>query len=222
MTDEPRLTPSQLKRRQTLRGLLAGGVAAALPAPLLASHPVCRHMETGAAVDAADRAAAASEWAPAFLSPHQDETLIALAERIVPGSSKAHVDRFVDRLLSVDTRDVQGGFMSSLAAFEAESLQSFGRPFVRLTEAEQNKILETAASAERAHARRHRDWGWFAIPATQPSESRDPDLGDSLENLKGWVSGAYYSSELGLKELGWTGDMFFEGYPGCPHPDGHV
>jgi hypothetical protein len=36
------------------------------------------------------------------------------------------------------------------------------------------------------------------------------------------VSGAYYSSEIGMQELGWTGQMFFDKLPGCDHPDGHA
>lgn len=176
-------------------------------------------METGAAVAASDRVVAEGEWTPAFLSSHQDETLSALGERIVPGSTEARVSRFVDLLLSVDTGDARSGFLTALAAFEAESLRRFDRPFIGLTEAEQHEVLEAAAAAERAHPKGHRDWGWFAIP--QKPELRDPDLGDSLAHLKGWVAGAYYSSEIGMKELGWTGDTFFEGYPGCTHPGGH-
>jgi len=43
------------------------------------------------------------------------------------------------------------------------------------------------------------------------------DLGRHLRNLKGWISGAYYTSEQGLKELGWTGNMAFDSFPGCTH-----
>jgi hypothetical protein len=221
MAEDPKLTPAQLKRRQALKGLLAGSVAAAAPQSLLASnHPVHRHMETGTAVEAADKAVSESEWSPVFLSPQQDETLTALAEHLVPGSNEAGVNRFVDQLLGVDTRDVQARFLSALGAFEAESLRQFDRTFVRLIEAEQSDVLEAAAAAERAHPKGHRDWGWFAIP--QASPSREPDLGDALAHVKGWVAGAYYSSEIGMKELGWTGDTFFEGYPGCTHPEGHA
>lgn len=39
--------------------------------------------------------------------------------------------------------------------------------------------------------------------------------------MKGWVVGAYYSSEVGMRELGWTGDVMFESFPGCEHPGGH-
>jgi len=38
-----------------------------------------------------------------------------------------------------------------------------------------------------------------------------------FENLKGWISGAYYSSEMGMRELGWTEDRVFGSFPGCEH-----
>jgi len=50
---------------------------------------------------------------------------------------------------------------------------------------------------------------------------RGAAIRDHFDHLKGWVSGAHHSSEIGLKELGYTGQMFFESFPGCPHPDGH-
>ena len=45
---------------------------------------------------------------------------------------------------------------------------------------------------------------------------------DHFDLLKGWIAGAYYSSEIGMRELGWTGNVFFETFPGCDHPDGHA
>jgi hypothetical protein len=44
---------------------------------------------------------------------------------------------------------------------------------------------------------------------------------DHFENLKGWISGAFYTSEIGMRELGWTGEMFFQSLPGCEHQGGH-
>jgi len=34
-------------------------------------------------------------------------------------------------------------------------------------------------------------------------------------NLKEWIVGAYYSSEQGMKELGWDGNFAFDTYPSC-------
>lgn len=52
------------------------------------------------------------------------------------------------------------------------------------------------------------------------AEKKQITLYAHFENLKGWISGTYYSSEAGM-ELGWTGDYVFEKCPGCTHPDGH-
>ena len=52
--------------------------------------------------------------------------------------------------------------------------------------------------------------------ATEP-----PTLRDRFEHLKGWIVGAYYSSEIGMRELGWTGNVFYASFPGCEHPGGH-
>ena len=44
---------------------------------------------------------------------------------------------------------------------------------------------------------------------------------DQFDHLKGWISGAYYSSEMGMRELGWNGNVFFEKFTGCQHGGSH-
>lgn len=59
-----------------------------------------------------------------------------------------------------------------------------------------------------------------ALPAAQ-----QPALLEALTTLptlKTWIAGAHYSSEAGMKELGFTGNMFFQSFPACPHAEGHV
>lgn len=43
-----------------------------------------------------------------------------------------------------------------------------------------------------------------------------------LAALKSWIAGAHYSSEFGMKELGFTGTMFHATFHACTHPDGHA
>jgi Gluconate 2-dehydrogenase subunit 3 len=207
-----------ISRREMVQRLFGGaGAVAALPG-VLAAHPIHKHLADASVVAAADEKAAAASWAPEFLDAHQNETLIVLAERIVPGSSKAQVNRFVDLLLTVDTPENQKKFLAALSAFEAEALNRHRHPFKDLTEAQQNEILTAASTEKPAHGRGRGDW--IARAAGSGEESFDT-LGDYFENLKGWVSGAYYSSEIGMRELGWTGNNFFESFPGCQHPEGH-
>ncbi|HUZ45144.1 MAG TPA: gluconate 2-dehydrogenase subunit 3 family protein [Terriglobia bacterium] len=201
----------KIDRREMVRRLVLGaGAGMALPA-VAAAHPVARHLADSAGMAEMNGKAAAADWTPALLDPHQNETLTVLAERIVPGSSGAHVNRFVDLLVSVDSLEVQREFFDALAAFEAKALRQFSRPFINLTENQQNQILTDASTGN---------------PGTTEGEAGDQTTGeatlrDHFENLKGWIAGAYYSSEVGMKELGWTGQVVFASFPGCQEPGGH-
>lgn len=190
-----------INRREMVRRLMmAGGAGFALPG-IAEGHPIAKHLANQGAAAQAASAAARTAWTPAFLDLHQSETLDVLGERIVPGSSKAQVNRFIDLLLSVDTEDVQQKFIASLSAFEAESLKRFSHPYKALTVSQQNEILTFASTAE--HGK------------TKEGQPHRVTLRDHFENLKSWVSGAYYSSEMGMKELGWTGQVFFTSFPEC-------
>ena len=59
-------------------------------------------------------------------------------------------------------------------------------------------------------------------PENSTSQGTPLTLRDHFEHLKVWTTGAYYSSEAGLREMGWTGKKFFLDFPGCQHPEGHA
>jgi hypothetical protein len=185
----------RLTRREMVQRLLAGvGAGAAWPL-VAASHPIFERLKDDAIFDEAEKLGAA-DWKPVFLNLRQNEDLIALAESVVPGSTKAQVNRFIDLLLSVDKPKSQSEFAQSLEAFNEEAQKRFGKSFPALDDGEKNAILTDASE-------------------------KQSTLHGHFENLKGWVGGAYYSSEAGMRELGWTGDYVFESFPGCEHPEGH-
>lgn len=211
-----------LNRRQVMQRLLGtAGAGIALPG-LAAGHPIHSHLTNGHTMQEADSKTAGSEWQPVFFDAHQNETLTVLAERIVPNSGAAQVNRFIDTLVSVDSPENQKKLLASLGAFDHEAITRYNAPFVGLTEEQQVLILTAASTAQPSQGggggRRRRR------PAVPKPGSAEPTLTfrDHFENIKGWVSGAYYSSEVGMKELGWTGQVAWDGLPGCPHPDGHA
>ncbi|HLY60959.1 MAG TPA: gluconate 2-dehydrogenase subunit 3 family protein [Terriglobia bacterium] len=212
--------PRGMGRREAVRRLLAGAGGALMVPGLAAAHPVHKHLADAATLAAADFKAAAADWTPEYLDAHQNETLVALSERIIPGSNKAQVNRFIDLLLTVDTEDSQKKFLASLGAFDGDSMTRFGHPYVALTEDQQNKILD-AASTEKPGSGGDENGMGFTPPANPPTEPLRITMRDHFENLKGWISGAYYSSEIGMRELGWTGENFYESFPGCEHSEGH-
>lgn len=196
-----------INRREMVRRLMmAGGAGLAVPV-LAEGNPIGKHHAGGDAAGQAGPNTPTAQWTPAFLDQHQSDTLAILGERIIPGSFKAEVNRFIDLLLSVDTQDAQKKFLRSLSAFEAESLRQFSQPYKDLSEAQQNEILSNASTAHPGKA--------------EDGHSEQVTMRDHFENLKSWVSDAYYSSEIGMKELGWTGEVFFTSFPGCQESSGH-
>jgi hypothetical protein len=185
----------RLSRREIVRKLLAG-IAAGAAMPLVASsHPIYRHLIEGVMLDRAEDLREVPDWQPLFLDAAQDKTLTALSEVVVPGSRNARVDRFIDLLLSADTAEHQRELVASLAAVEAEAQKRFGRDFAALTPSEQETLLTDFSKQETSR--------------------------EHFQNLKEWTVGAYYSSEQGMRELGWNGNYAFESFPGCEHGDEH-
>ncbi len=198
-----------LTRREMVQRLLAGAGAGAAWPLVAASHPIHALLRNDAILEEAEKLGAA-DWRPLFLTGQQNEGLISIAESIVPGSTKAQVNRFIDLLLSAETPEHKKRFVDSLTAFEKVSLERFGKGFPSLDASQQNMLLTDASAAP---ARDNSEGVEVAVNRAR--------LHEHFENLKGWVSGAYYSSEMGMKELGWTADRVFASFPGCEHPEGH-
>jgi hypothetical protein len=203
-------------RRAVLQSLV-GGLGAGLALPGLAGaqhhHPVHAHLADQGTVTAADEKAAATDYKPEFLDAHQLETLDLLAERIVPGSREANVAPFIDQLLAVDNHANQQNFLGALGTMEMLAIDRFSRPWKAITPAQQDELLTHASTVQTGM----KDTGTDRAPRMEGRRS----IRDHFENLRGWISGAYYSSEQGMRELGWTGEMFFEKLPGCEHAGGH-
>ena len=206
--DSPNLIPLQsidprgaggLPRRSLLQALMASAAAGlALPSTAAAQHPMLHHLESATLVEQAQAAAAAAGYEPVFLDAHQLRTLEALAEAIVPGSTTAKVAPFLDQLLAVEASLTQRDFLGSLGAFDMAALDRYRKPWLDLGGDEQAALLQQVSTADAKSLPRHH-----------------------FENVKTWVAGAYYSSEPGMRELGWTGGVFHAELPGCTHADGH-
>lgn len=211
----------KMQRRRAIQVLLGGAAAGAVMPGVAASHPVREHMAHHAASATTSSPTPDATWKPQFLDAHQNESLIILAERILPGSSQAQVNRFIDLALSIERQATQDQFLRALAAFEGEALARFRSTFVQLTEAQQTEILTAAAASPLTEIQRVRSGDWVSSAANGFIPPQLVTLGDYLEYLKGWISGAYYTSEIGMKGLGWTGNSVYEDFPGCQHPEGH-
>ncbi len=221
---------SGLGRREVLQGLFAGVGGGLMLPGWVEAHT----MEP--AFTAAVAKAKIPDAKPAFLGPHEFATLGVLCTRIVPGSEKALTDRFIDELLAVATPERRQRFLSALGALEGESIRQFQRPLRALTEAQQVEVLQAASAGKPGQ----QEWVWTPGTPVQKPEVTDEEvafvysgsqrdvtaklegrftLRDHFDHVKTWITGAYYSSEAGLRELGYTGQTFFLAFPDCTHPE---
>ena len=187
----------RISRRQMATVLLSGLAAGLLPDAISPLHPIHKHLLNGVLLDSAENALASGNYKPVFLSPAQLAALDKIAETIIPGSNKAQSAEFIDLLLGVDLPKHQEEFVSSLSALEISADELFHKSVARLDAKELHQLLE-AASGKDARNYPH------------------------FENLKEWAIGAYYSSEIGMRELGWTPDRVFPTYPTCSHAESYT
>jgi hypothetical protein len=212
------ITNTPLSRRDMIRKLVGRTGTFLLGAAV--AHPVYKHLADGTILASADTHVPTGTWKPIYLNTHQSETLELLAEHIIPNSGKAQATRFIDLLLSVDTVNTQREFNDSLASFDHESTKRYAHEFKDISESDQNRLLTFMSTSPKGAAEPASSDDDESV--VRPSLGRNPTLRDHFENIKTWVRGAYYSSEFGMRELGWTGRVFYEKMPGCQHPDGHA
>jgi len=165
----------------------------------------------GSGVDAS-KDLAGPGWKPLFLDEHQNETLIALSDLMIPatdtpGAKEALVNRYIDLVLAAEARDTQRAFLNSLGYLDGESIRRYKTAFRYLSREDQDDLLHSFAYPKNGS-------GWTG-------EAAPPDVGHGhFEALKERIMTAYYSSQIGEKELGWDGAFAHGPYQGCEHPEG--
>ena len=204
-----------MNRRDMIRAsVLTGAVAATLRPTLAAPQtppPPSELTPAQSGVDASNEFNVPN-WKPLFLDEHQNETLIILSDLIIPatdtpGAKDALVNRYIDLVLAAETPEVKGAFLNSLAFLDGESIRRFKAAFRYLSREDQDDLLH-----ELAYPHNGSEW-------TGEADSK-PDVGHMrFEALKERIMTAFYSSQIGTKELGWDGAFAHGPFQGCDHPE---
>ena len=138
-------------------------------------------------------------WQPALFDAHQNETVIALTELMIPatdtpGAKAAQVNRYIDLLLNDGPVQPREAFLAGLSWLDGWALKQYRRPFVKCVEAEQVKMLEAM------------------------DETGDADPGGRFfRQLKQLTTSVYYSTQIGKAELNKGGRV--PASFGCKHPE---
>lgn len=151
------------------------------------------------------------DWKPAFLNAQQNETLIALSEAIIPetdtpGAKAAFVNRFIDLVLAALPSEAQQQFLSSLTWFDTGAMERHKATFANLSAEDMQDFLSLVAWP-------HTEFRWGSSDAHFAGH-------EHFVQMKSWIAAAYYSSPIGLKELGWDGWPARGIFQGCEHQAG--
>jgi len=213
-----------LSRRAALQ-TLAAGLGASIAVPGLAEadeHPVPQHL--AGIAEQAKKPAAATKAAPAYtpttFDAHQFSTVVVLSELIVPGAKASGTPEFLDKLLTVEPADTRRRFITALGAMDRAALTTRQKPFKDLAQADQVALLTDASTGQPSRQPVYWKKG-DPIPVPEPPPG-PATLRDHFDHIKGWVSGIYFASEQGLKELGYTGNVFHATFAGCQHDGKHA
>jgi hypothetical protein len=191
-----------MERREAVRRLTLGGLGSAT-LPAWAESLVGIAEARGAQQPFPP---AVEEWKPKFLDAHQDETVTAISELIIPetdtpGAKAARVNRFIDGVLADAGQAERREFLRGLRFMDGRSNELFGADFV-LARPDQQTALLTILSSEK-------------------NKAFEDEIGREFwRAIKTLTVTGYYTSEIGIRqELGDDGQMFFREFKGCAHPE---
>ena len=189
-----------MHRRDALKRMAMGGLgAAAMPAWVSKLRGVAH-----AHAEARPQVSEGSE--PKVFTSHQNETVIALSELIIPqtdtaGAKAAQVNVFIDTVLEDADTAEREAFLGGLGWMDERSQELFGAKFIEAASNQQTALL-TIVSSESNHSLSDRVGVEF------------------FQALKELTVTGYYTSEIGmLEELGNDGSVYFDDDPGCRHPE---
>jgi hypothetical protein len=177
---------------------------------------LARQAESHSADEARD------ESSGGILDEHGRALLARLAQQMIPGSEAAGVVGLLDRLMAVEPMENRRRFLNALGAFEREARLRHGQSWLDLDERVQQEIL--AAASTLAPSRPDRaPWTKgqpIELEAPEPEDGPPANLRDHFDRLRNVIARAYYATEPGMKELGFSGRMAWATFPGCSHPGG--
>ena len=186
-----------MQRRDALKLLISGAVLPSLSAEAFAlfraAHP-------------------AEGYAVRTLNPHQNATVMAMTDLIIPetdtpGAKLARVNEFIDLILTEwATEEERANFLAGLADVDQQSNELFSKNFIDASAAQQNALLraldDTAMGGRTAATRR----------PIYPDQ-RDRQLkGNFWAVFKGITMHGYYTSEIGF-----TQELKLQIIPGAQH-----
>jgi gluconate 2-dehydrogenase subunit 3-like protein len=196
-TLSPPRSAKEISRRDAVQLL------ASIPVAAFLKWPTAEQSRIRELVDDALRAAAeGTPFAPKFFTAAEYRTVRILSDMIIPkddrsgSATDAGVPEFIDFTMT-DRPSSQKWMRDGLAWLDAQSSSRFGKPFADASQSQREAILNDIAWPARAPAAMADGVGFF---------NRFRDL----------TSTGFWSSEIGVKDLKYMGNVFNPNWDGCP------
>lgn len=189
--------PKEMSRRDAVQLL------ASLPVAALLTWPSAEQEKARQFVSNALRAASEGiAYAPKFFTAAEYRTVRILSDMIIPkddrsgSATDAGVPEFMDFTMT-DRPGMQKWMRDGLGWMDAQSRSRFGKAFADAAQSQREAVLN--------------DIAW---PARAPSGMAD---GVSFFNrFRDLTSTGFWSSEIGVKDLQYMGNVFAPNWNGCP------
>ncbi len=194
------MSSESISRRDILKTLavtVAGGsVLQVIPAEAAAYvHQLVRKEKS---------AAAAGKYSPKYFSASQFATLTALCDMIIPkddksgGAVEAGAPEFID-LLTSENEKFQLKLGGGLFWLDGFCSDRFGKAFLECSPEQKKEVLDLIAFRKNAKQ--------------DPSLSQGVSFFAFLRNL---TCDGFYTSKIGIADLGYIGNTALREFPGCP------
>ena len=193
------MATKNISRRDLLRsltiGVTAGSVLSAIP--LEAAEHVHKMI-------AQEKAEAGGTYKPKYFPADQYKTLKFLCQTIIPadsdsgGAIEAGAPEFID-LVTSENEDYQLALAGGMMWLDNTCMDRYSTTFRSCNAAQQKEILDLIAYGKNADV--------------QPDLSQGIEFFSILRNL---TTDGFFTSEIGIKYLGYVGNTHLKEFKGCP------
>jgi gluconate 2-dehydrogenase gamma chain len=189
-----------ISRRDILKSIAYGAAATSVLRVIPAqAAEYAHHM-----IAAEKTAAPGKAYTAKFFSPHDYKTLQTLCQTIIPadadsgGAIEAGAPEFID-LLTSENQDYQRILGGGLLWLDSTCSERYEKVYLDCSPEQQKQILDLIAYKKNA----------IANPALNPGV-------EFFSFLRNMTADGFFTSEIGIKYLGYVGSAFLKEFPGCP------
>lgn len=189
-----------ISRRDVLRTLAMGAAGGSVLQVIPLQAAEIAHQ----AVRKEKAAAPAGKYLPKYFTAKQYETLTSLCDTIIPkdeksgGAVEAGAPEFID-LLTSENPEFQNRLGGGLMWLDSYCLDHYGKLYLESTPEQRKEIIDLIAFRKNAKAtpELHQGVAFFAF-------------------LRNMTCDGFYTSKIGIDDLGYIGNVTRSEWPGCP------